>query len=133
MNRPRLLIADDHPLLRNVVGEMLAPAYEIVALVEDGQAAIEATAQHRPDLALLDISMPVVNGLQAARYMRGHWPEVRIIFLTQQTDPAYLEEAFRLGAQGYVWKRKAGSELLLAVQRVLAGGLYHSPSLQYAS
>lgn len=129
MSRPRLLIAEDHDDIRELLAEMLRPEYEIVALVGDGKAAVEAATQLEPDLALLDISMPVMSGITAARRMKQQRRSAKIVFISNHTDVAYVEAAFGLGAQGYVFKTRMGSDLALAIREVLAGGVYRSPRL----
>jgi DNA-binding NarL/FixJ family response regulator len=129
MNRARLLIAEDHDDIRELLAEMLRPDYEIVALVSNGQAAVEAATAFEPDLALLDISMPVMNGITAARRMKLLPRAAKIVFISNHTDAAYVEAAFRLGACGYVFKTFMGTELTIAIREVLAGGIYRSPKL----
>lgn len=108
---------------------MLAPEHEVVALVGDGKAAVEAAAQLEPDLALLDISMPVMSGIVAARRLKKLSPSAKIVFVTGHVEPAYVDAAFRLGADGYVLKQNLAAELVDAVHVVLAGGKYRSPLL----
>lgn len=130
MNRPRLLIAEDHVATQEALRELLAPDHEIVALVGDGQAAIEAVDRLRRNVVLLDISMPVLGGMAAARQLRQRSPDLKVIFVTAHADPLYLEEAFRIGARGYVVKQAMDAELGPAISTVLAGGTYRSPSVQ---
>ena len=129
MTRPRLLIAEDHAATQEALCELLAADHEIVALVGDGQAAIEAFDRLHPDLVLLDISMPMLGGMAAARRLRQRVPEIKLIFVTAHADRLYLEEAFRIGARGYVVKQAMDEELAPAVAAVLAGGTYRSPSV----
>lgn len=126
MSRPRLLIAEDHPDTQDALREILAPDHDIVGLVGDGQAALDAAAQLEPDLVLLDISMPRLGGIAAARHLRRRMPTLKFIFVTAHADPLYVDEAFRIGAHGYVLKQAMLSELLEAVREVLAGGTYRS-------
>ena len=126
MTRPRLLIAEDHAATQEALCELLAADHEIVALVGDGQAAIEAFDRLHPDLVLLDISMPRLGGIAAARQLRRSMPALKFIFVTAHADPLYVDEAFRIGARGYVLKQAMISELLDAVRAVLAGGTYRS-------
>ena len=106
---------------------MLKPEFELVGSVEDGQALLEAAKTLKPDLILLDISMPVLNGIDAARRIRRILPSAKLIFLTMHADPDYVAEAFRAGAMGYLLKRSAASELITAIREVLKGNHYVSP------
>jgi DNA-binding NarL/FixJ family response regulator len=125
--RPRLLLADDHTLLLEGIRLLLEPEFELVGSVEDGQALLAAAKTLKPDVILLDISMPVLNGIDAARQLRKLLPSARLIFLTMHSDPDYVTEAFRAGAMGYLLKRAAASELLTAIRAVLKGNHYVSP------
>jgi DNA-binding NarL/FixJ family response regulator len=113
--------------MRYMLRRFLEPEYTIVGEAANGREAIEAAEQLRPDIALLDISMPVMGGFEAARVLRERLPETRIIFISQHADPNYAEEAFRLGAYGYVVKKAASTEVREAVRAVLAGGVFRSP------
>jgi DNA-binding NarL/FixJ family response regulator len=95
--------------------------------VEDGEALVKLALEVKPDLILLDISMPLLNGIEAARQIRKSLPRVKFIFLTMHTDPTYVTEAFKAGASGYLLKRSASSELLCAIQEVLEGRNYVTP------
>lgn len=129
MTRPRILMADDHSLvlagLRKLVGEL----GDVVGAVEDGRALIKEAQRLRPDLILLDISMPLLNGLDAARQLTKLVPESKLIFLTMHTTPAYVTEAFKAGASGYLVKQSAETELEQAVRVVLGGQHYMTPSV----
>ncbi len=129
MSRARILIADDHAPTREALARMLAPEYDVVAVVGDGLAAVSAAARLAPDLALLDISMPVMSGILAAQRLKQCSPAARIVFVTGHVEPAYVDAAFRLGADGYVLKQNLAAELVDAVHVVLAGGKYRSPLL----
>ena len=124
---PRILLADDHRLMLEGLQRLLAGSVEVVGTVEDGNAAVEAAQALKPDIALFDISMPVLNGLEAARRLRTLVPDLKIIFLTMHTDPMYVIEAFHSGGAGYVLKRSAATELIEAIQIVLEGKPYISP------
>jgi DNA-binding NarL/FixJ family response regulator len=122
MARTRVLIADDHPSVRQHVSEMLQADYEIVGAVSDGLAAVDAAVVLRPDVVVLDISMPILNGLEAAaRLCEGGSPP-RIVFLTVHQDADFLDAARSVGAHGYVVKRTMNADLLPAIKLVLAGG-----------
>jgi DNA-binding NarL/FixJ family response regulator len=125
--KTRLLLADDHTLLLEGIRLMLEPEFDLVGSVEDGQALLAAAKTLKPDIILLDISMPVLNGIDAARRLRKLLPSAKLIFLTMHADPDYVGEAFRAGAMGYLLKRAAASELLTAVRAVLKGNHYVSP------
>jgi CheY-like chemotaxis protein len=125
--RRRFLVVDDHESMRYMLRRFLEPEYIVVGEAANGREAIEAAEQLRPDIALLDISMPVMGGFEAARVLRERLPETRIIFISQHADPNYAEEAFRLGADGYVVKKAASTEVREAVRAVLAGGVFRSP------
>src|SRR5438105_101889 len=113
--RTRLLLADDHTLLLEGLRVMLEPEFELAGVVEDGQVLLAAAAKHLPDLILMDIAMPVLNGIDAARHLRKIVPSAKVIFLTMHGDPDYVTEAFRAGASGYLLKRAAASELVTAI------------------
>lgn len=125
--RPRLLIADDHTLLLEGIRLMLEPEFELVGSVEDGQSLLVAAKTLKPDIILLDISMPALNGLDAARRIRQFLPSAKLIFLTMHADSDYVTAAFQAGAMGYLLKRAAATELKTAVREVLKGHHYISP------
>jgi DNA-binding NarL/FixJ family response regulator len=125
--RPTLLLADDHTLLLDGLQLMLEPDFNLVGVVADGQALLTAAQRLKPDLILLDISMPSLNGIDAARQLRKLVPSSRLIFLTMHSDSDYVTEAFRAGASGYLLKSAAASELLNALHEVLEGRRYVSP------
>ena len=129
-SRPRFLVADDHETMRYMLRRFLEPDYPVVAEAANGREAIEAAEQLRPDIALLDVSMPLMSGFEAARVLRERMPEIRIIFASQHAEAHYVEEAFRLGAHGYVSKKAASTELPEAVRVVLAGGVFRSPLIE---
>jgi len=126
MAKPRLLVADDHELLLDGLRRLLEPDFDLVGVVKDGRAAVAAYEQLRPDALLLDIGMQGLNGIEAARQISRAFPDARLIFVTMQTDRAYVEEAFRAGALGYVVKQSAAAELLDAIKSVLRGRRYLS-------
>jgi DNA-binding NarL/FixJ family response regulator len=125
--KPRLLLADDHTLLLEGIRMLLQPEFDLVGSVEDGQALLVAAKTLKPDVILLDISMPRLNGIDAARRLRKLLPSARLIFVTMHADADYVAEAFRAGAMGYILKRSAASELLTAIRAVLKGNHYVSP------
>lgn len=127
MRRPRILLADDHRLVREAFAQLLEADCDVVGTVADGRALLDAAAELRPEIVVLDIGMPVLNGLDAARRLKRLMPEVRLIFLTVSEDPDLAAEAFRAGASGYLLKNSAASELLSAVQEVSQGRSYVTP------
>ena len=127
--RPRLLLADDHTLLLDGIRLILEPEFDLIGSVEDGQALIVAARKHKPDIILLDISMPLLNGIDAAQQLRKIVPFAKLIFVTMHADPDFVTEALRAGASGYVLKRAAASELLTAIHEVLKGNHYVSPQV----
>ena len=129
MKKPRVLMADDHSLILAGLRKLVEAECEVVGAVEDGRALVEAAQTLRPDLILMDISMPLLNGLDAARQLRKLVPESKVIFLTMHASPTYATEAFQAGASGYLLKRSAASELSLAIKSVLQGQHYLTPSL----
>jgi len=124
MNKPRVLLADDHTLVLDGFRKLLEEHCEIVGAVEDGRALLEAAERHRPDVITLDISMPQLNGIDAARRLRKIAPQAKLIFVTMHADQAYISEAFKSGASGYLLKRSAGSELVQAIHTVMNGNYY---------
>lgn len=127
--KPRLIIADDNTILLDGLKMILESEFELASLVEDGQALLQAASQELPDIVLLDIALPLLNGIEATRQLRHIAPAAKVIFLTVHSDPGYVAEAFRCGASGYLLKRSASSELKQAIHEVLNGGQYISPSL----
>src|SRR4051812_4633465 len=107
MSRPRVLLADDHVLLLGAFEKLLEPECEVVGSVCDGQALLEAAARLRPDVAVVDIGMPLLNGIDASRRLKQVHRDLRIVFLTMNEDPDIAAEAFRAGASGYLLKRSA--------------------------
>ena len=127
MTRPRVMLADDHRLLREAFTRLLESDCDVVGAVADGRALLTAAPELRPDIVVLDIAMPLLNGLDAARQLKRVMPKVKVIFLTMSEDPDVAAEAFRAGASGYLLKNSAASELLQAVQEVSRGRSYVTP------
>ena len=124
--RARVLLADDHVLLLEAFRRMLEPAVEVVGAVADGAALVEQALALEPDLVVADVSMPRMNGLEAARRLRGDLPGTRVVFLTVNEDPQMAAEAFALGASGYLLKSSTATELHDAIRAVLGGRRYLS-------
>ena len=129
LNRTRVLLADDHEAMLDRVKRLLEKELQVVGIVRDGQAALEAVAELRPDVLILDISMPVLDGLQVALRLKPKKSKVRIIFLTVHEDPDFASEALATGALGYVVKPHLATDLLVAINEVLAGRTFVSPSI----
>ena len=127
MTKPRVLLADDHTLVVEGFRKLLEEEFDLVGTVEDGRALLKTAPALRPDVVLLDIAMPSLNGIEAARQLKKMMPEVKIIFVTMHADPAYVTEGFRAGASGYLLKRSAAAELAQAIQAVLKGQHYVTP------
>ena len=127
MKRPRVLLADDHRLLREAFVKLLERDCDVVGAVSDGRALLEAAPKLRPDVVVVDIAMPLLNGLDAARQLKRSMPAVKVIFLTVNEDPDLAAEAFRAGGSAFLLKNSAASELLQAIQDVVQGRSYVTP------
>jgi DNA-binding NarL/FixJ family response regulator len=128
-NLPRVLIADDHTLVAEACRKVLESDYEVVATVGDGLALVRAVPELRPHLIIVDIAMPLLNGLDAGQQVKELFPAVKLVFLTMNQDADLAAEAFRRGASGYLLKTCAASELVIAVREVLKGKSYLSPKI----
>lgn len=128
-NLPKIVIADDHTLVAEACQKLLESDYEIVATVRDGRALVRAVAELRPQLIIVDVSMPLLNGLDAAQQAKELCPSIKIIVLTMNHEADLAAEAFRRGASGYLVKTCAASELAIAVREVLRGKSYLSPMI----
>lgn len=126
---PSLVIADDHAAVLQKVSSMLRSRFNVAAMVRDGQSAVLAALQYKPDVVILDINMPVLDGFAAAREIKEAQPGSRILFLTMHNDPAYEEFAMQLGASGFVLKSRASSDLIAAVEAALSGKRFSSPPI----
>ena len=122
--RPRVLLADDHTLLLEAFELLLEHDYTVVGAVSDGRSLLTVAAELKPDVIVLDIAMPLLNGLDAARHLKKTMPEIKLIFLTMNEDPNVANEAFRAGASGYLLKSSAASELTKAIKEALCGRSY---------
>jgi DNA-binding NarL/FixJ family response regulator len=129
MKRPRILLADDHALMLDGFSNLLEPTYAVVGTVEDGKALVEAAIRLNPDLVILDITMPILNGIDAAREIRKRLPLVKLLFVTMHTSPTYLQAALEAGANGYAVKSSGRNEILAAVESVLGGNRYITPGV----
>jgi DNA-binding NarL/FixJ family response regulator len=127
MKRARVLLADDHVLLLEAFQKLLADECDIVGMVSDGRALVAECARLKPDIVVVDVSMPLLNGIDAARQIKETVPDTRLIFLTMNEDPDLAAEAFRIGASAYLLKRSAASELLTAIREVVQSRSYVTP------
>ncbi len=130
-NKPakRLLIADDHQLLADACKSMLEPEFHVVGVVTDGRSLLSAASSLKPDVIILDIGMPYLNGLDAGEQITRKMPAVKLVYLTMNMAPEVAAEAFRRGASGYVLKQSAAEELVFAVRTVIDGHSHLSPLL----
>ncbi|HEX3469635.1 MAG TPA: response regulator transcription factor [Silvibacterium sp.] len=129
ITRPRILIADDHTLIADLCRKLLETEFEVVGIVNNGRAMVRAAAELKPDAILVDIGMPVLNGLDAGQQVKEILPAVKLIFLTMNNDVKLAAEAFRRDASGYLLKTCAASELVTAVRDVLRGKSYMSRTI----
>jgi DNA-binding NarL/FixJ family response regulator len=127
VTKPRVLLADDHTLVLDGYRKLLEGFCDIVGAAEDGRTLLKMAHQFQPDIVTLDISMPHLNGIDTARKLHKDLPATKIIFVTMHADQAYVNEAFKAGATGYLLKRSAGSELVQAIQAVMNGHNYVTP------
>src|SRR5215467_8239808 len=129
INRPRVLIADDHTLVADLCKNLLEPEFEVVGTVDNGRAMVRTAALLKPNVIVVDIGMPILNGLDAGQQVKEASPVTKLVFLTMNCDIELAAEAFRRGASGYLLKTCAASELVTAVREVLCGKSYMSKSL----
>jgi DNA-binding NarL/FixJ family response regulator len=129
MKRPRILLADDHALMLERMRAALASHYEIAGAVTDGRALVDAALRLKPDLIVSDITMPHLNGIDAASQIKMSLPGIKLLFVTMHSSSAYVRAALEAGGTGYVLKSGMREELLDAVQSVLDDRIYISPSL----
>lgn len=127
MKRPRVILADDHTLMLEALKNMLEPEFEVVGSFADGLSLVESAPALNPNVIVLDIGMPNMNGLNAGERLKQLMPTVKLIYLTMNQDPDLAGEAFRLGASAYLLKTSAAAELLQAIREVVRGGYYITP------
>jgi len=127
--KPSVVIADDHRMVAAGMRYLLADDFRVLACVDSGRALLDAVEQMRPQVVLVDISMPSLNGIEAARLLKRIAPEIKVIFVTMHTDHSYVQEALKAGGHGYVLKQSSASELSVAITEVLAGRIYLSPKV----
>jgi DNA-binding NarL/FixJ family response regulator len=133
MKRARVLLAEDHPLTLEGIRAVLDPHHQIVGTVTDGRALVDAALRLKPDLVVLDITMPLLNGIDAAIQIKTALPAMKLLFVTMHDNPAYLEAALNAGGTGYVLKSAAREELLLGIESVLNDRIYVTPKLSVES
>ena len=129
-NRSRILIADDHNLVAELCKRLLEPEFQVVGTVSNGRDLVRAAAELKPDVIVVDVAMPVLNGLDAGKQVKEALHTVKLVYLTMNTDPELALEAFDRGASGYLLKTCAASEMVRAVREVLRGKTYLSPTLK---
>lgn len=127
MNRPRILLADDHVLIAQALAHLLRAEFDVVGTVSDGRALLTAAGELAPDVVVVDIGMPLLNGLDAGEQLKALHPQIKVIYLTQNREPRFAVEAFRRNASGYLLKDSAASELTTAIRDALRGKSYVSP------
>ncbi len=129
MKRPRVLLADDHKIVVEGLRGILEPEFELVGTVEDGRALVAAAQKLNPDVIVADVSMPLLNGIEAAQQLKKANSQAKIIFLTMHLDASYAIRALEAGASGYVLKHSAPSELVQAIGEALRGRVYVTPMI----
>jgi len=129
MKRIRILLADDHKIFLDGLRSLLEPRFEIVGMVADGRALISFVQKLHPDVIVVDISMPLLNGIEAVRQIKKLNPQVKVVFLTMHADVTYAIRAFEGGASGFVLKHSASSELLTAISEAIKGRTYVTPMI----
>ena len=128
-HRSRILIADDHTLVAELCKRLLETEFDVVGVVSDGRALVRAARELKPDVIVVDVAMPILNGLDAGRQVKEMLPAVNVVYLTMNPDIEVAAEAFRRGASGYLLKTCAAAEMVVAVREVLRGKSYMSPAL----
>jgi DNA-binding NarL/FixJ family response regulator len=128
-SRPRILIADDHAVIADAFAKLLGNEFDVIATVHDGRSLISTAQKLRPDVVLVDIGMPLLNGLEAAQQIKRILPEVKVIYITINHDEDLIAEAFRRGASGYLSKTATSSELAQAIRLAMKGDIYLSSEL----
>jgi len=127
MKRPRVIVADDHILVLEALKNLIEPEFEVVGTFADGRALVEEAPALNPNVIVLDIGMPILNGLSAGQKLKQKLPLVKLVYLTMNNDPDLAGEAFRLGASAFLLKNSAAAELRKALQEVVRGGFYVTP------
>jgi len=129
VKKARIVLADDHPHLVEKVTQLLQPEYEVLGAVSDGQALVSAAERLKPDVLVLDVTMPILDGIEAAKKLKAQGCESKIVFLTVHSDPDYLRACLAAGGLGYVSKSRMASDLLHAVHHALTERIFISPTM----
>jgi DNA-binding NarL/FixJ family response regulator len=129
MKLPRIVLADDHTLVAEALHQLITPHFDVVAIVADGHALLETAVALKPEAIVVDVAMPLLNGLEACRQLKAKLPSVKFVFLTMNEDPEIAVEAMKVGASAYVLKRSAASELLQAIRAALRGKTFITPQI----
>jgi len=132
MKKPRILLADDHKIVTEGLRSLLEPEFDLVGFAADGRELVEKAIALAPDLIVVDVSMPLLNGIDAVRQLRDQGCTAKVVFLTMHSDATYLTRALDAGASGYVLKHAASDELITAMQEALRGQVFLSPQLRTA-
>ena len=130
MYKPTIMLADDHNLIAEAFRNLLEPQYQIVAAVSDGRTLLEKALELKPDIVIVDVGMPVLNGLSAGQQLKQKLRKVKLIYVTMNDDPDLASEALRTGASAYLLKSSTASELLKSIQEVLRGGTFVTPRIK---
>lgn len=131
LNKPTVLLADDHPRLLEKVRNLLGRTLKVVGQVGDGQALVEAAEKLNPDVIVIDISMPILDGIEAVKRLKESGCKSKVVFLTIHADPDFVRACFIEGASGYVVKTRMATDLVPAIQAALAGHIFASPNLHF--
>lgn len=130
VGKARIVLADDHTLVAEAIKKLLEPEFDVVAVVADGRSLVREACNLKPDVVLVDLNMPMLNGLDASEQLKAAQPNLKIIVLTMNEDAQIAAQTMRTWASGYLLKKSAGSELVKAVREVLRGGKYITPALE---
>ncbi len=133
MTRARVLLADNNEVVLERVRRLLESEFQIIGEVRDGRALVSTALAERPDVVVIDIALPECNGIEAAREIRTHYADIKIVFLTMHQSAGLFQDAFAMGGLGYVLKSCAASDLVAAIREALAGRSYVSPEATRAA
>jgi DNA-binding NarL/FixJ family response regulator len=129
MNKPTVLLADDHMMIAEAFRHLLEPQYQVIATVSDGRALLETALELKPDVVVVDVGMPLLNGLSAGQQLKQRMRRTKVVYVTMNEDPDVAAEALRTGASAYLLKSSAASELIRAIQMALKGKSYVTPQI----